>query len=130
MAKPTSQDQNKTLDRIRQGLAPTLQPGEQLRVVAWFQSGGNWLELPKPTFFTIRNWSVGVTDKRVILAKESRMNGQLMPNEVYSVPRENASLGWWRGLKLASHDRKIPKRLRAIPWSGYNKDEFNQALHT
>ena len=79
-------------DRMREGLMPFLEPGEELRTVAAFQSGGNLVELPKATFFTMRDWWVGITDRRVILGKQGRLSGQLLPDAVFSVARENVIL--------------------------------------
>jgi hypothetical protein len=108
-------------------LSRQLEPGEQMRAIGSFQSGGNWMELPKPTFFTMRNWLVGITDRRVILAKVGRLSGDLLPNEIFSVTRQDVVLKG-RQLHVASRDRKVPKRLRIIPFAGFDKDEFNSAL--
>jgi hypothetical protein len=45
-------------DQIREALTLLLEPGEQLRAVGRFQSGG-LVDLPSPTFFVMRNWWVG-----------------------------------------------------------------------
>jgi hypothetical protein len=108
-------------------LSRLLEPGEQIRAIGSFQSGGNWMELPKPTFFTMRNWVVGITDRRVILAKVGRLGGDLLENGIFSVPRQDVVLKG-RQLHIASRDRKVPKRLRVIVFSGFDKDEFNAAL--
>lgn len=104
-----------------------LEPGEQMRAIGSFESGGDWLELPKPTFFTMRNWLVGVTDRRVILAKVGRLSGDLLPEGIFSVPRKSVVLKG-RHLRVTSRDRKVPKRLRIIVFSGFDKDEFANAL--
>lgn len=108
-------------------LTRCLEPGEQMWAIGSFQSGGNWMELPKPTFFTVRNWLVGITDRRVILVKVGRLSGDLLQNGVFSVPREAVALKG-RQLRVRSRERKVPKRLRVILWSGFDKDEFNNAL--
>ena len=118
-------------DRMREGLTPYLEPGEQLKAVGAFQSGGNWVELPKATFFVMRDWWVGVTDKRVILAKQTRLSGQLMTDAVFSVARENvvlktAFLSWV--LRIKSPDPKIPKRLQLMELMGADKEAIKQAF--
>jgi hypothetical protein len=117
----------KQQDQIRESLTPFLEQGEQLRAVGGFQSGGMWAELPKATFFTIRNWWVGITDSRVILAKQSRLNGKILEDAIFSVLRQGVVVKG-RQLRIASPDPKIPKRLRALMASGYDKDEFQKAL--
>jgi hypothetical protein len=104
-----------------------LEPGEELRAIGSFQSGGNWLELPKPTFFTMRTWLVGVTDRRVVLAKVGRLNGDVLREGVFSVPRTSVVLKGHE-LRVKSPNRKIPKRLVVLPSAGFDKDEFSQAL--
>jgi hypothetical protein len=118
-------------DQIRESLTPFLEPGEQLRAVGAFQSGGNWVELPKATFFTMRDWWVGATDRRVILAKQGRLSGKLLPDGVFSVARENVVLKkdlLVTVLRIKSPDPKIPKRLQSLLGTGFDKDEFARAL--
>ena len=98
-----------------------------MRAIGSFQSGGDVRELPKPTFFTMRNWLVGVTDRRLILAKVGRLSGDLLPEGVFSVPRTSVVLKG-RHLRVKSRDRKVPRRLRIIVFSGFDKDEFVHAL--
>jgi len=119
-------------DQMREALTPYLQAGEQLRAVGAFQSGGNVAELPKATFFTVRNWWVGITDRRAILAKQSRTNGQLLPDGVFSVALENVVLKkdlLATVLRITSPDPKIPKRLQFMELMGIDKDELRQALN-
>ena len=117
-------------DRIRESLTARLEPGEQLRAVGEFQSGGDLRELPKATFFVNRNWWVGITDRRAILAKQS-YGGKLLENQIFSVPRENVAVkGGVRRLhltrlRITSPERKVPKVLRSMPSS---RDEFTKAL--
>lgn len=123
---------NETLaNSIRESLTLLLEPGEQLRAVGAFQSGGSLVELPKPTFFTIRNWWVGATDKRVILAKQGRLSGKLLQDGVFSVARENVVLKKdlvFTVLRIKSPDSKIPKKLKSLPGTGLDKEEFAKAL--
>ena len=118
-------------DRIRESLTPLLEPGEQLLAVGAFQSGGSWVELPKPTFFTMRDWFVGATDRRVILAKQGRLSRTILEDGVFSVTRENVVLKkdlLSTVLRIKSPDRKIPKRLQSLLGTGFDKDEFAKAL--
>lgn len=118
-------------DQIRESLTPLLEPGEQLLAVGAFQSGGNWVELPKPTFFTMRDWFVGATDRRVILAKQGRLSRKILEDGVFSVTRENVVLKkdfLSTVLRIKSPDRKIPKRLQSLLGTGFDKDEFAKAL--
>lgn len=118
-------------DRMREGLTPFLEPGEELRTVAVFQSGGDLTELPKATFFTMRDWWVGVTDERVILGKQGRLDGQLMTDAVFSVPRENVALKkdfLATVLRVKSPDPKIPKRLQLMEFMGADKETLRQAM--
>ena len=73
-------------------LSRYLEPGERMRAIGSFQSGGDWMELPKPTFFTMRDWLVGITDRRVILAKVGRLSGDLLPEGIFRLPRESVVL--------------------------------------
>lgn len=118
-------------DQIRESLTPLLEPGEQLLAVGVFQSGGNWVELPKPTFFTMRDWFVGATDRRVILAKQGRLSRKILEDGVFSITRENVVLKkdfLSTVLRIKSPDRKIPKRLQSLLGTGFDKDEFAKAL--
>jgi len=118
-------------DQIRESLTPLLEPGEQLLAVGAFQSGGSWVELPKPTFFTMRDWFVGATDRRVILAKQGRLSRKILEDGVFSVTRENVVLKkdfLSTVLRIKSPDRKIPKRLQSLLGTGFDKDEFAKAL--
>lgn len=118
-------------DQIRESLTPLLEPGEQLLAVGAFQSGGNWVELPKPTFFTMRDWFVGATDRRVILAKQGRLSRKILEDGVFSITRENVVLKkdfLSTVLRIKSPDRKIPKRLQSLLGTGFDKDEFAKAL--
>jgi len=118
-------------DQIRASLTPLLEPGEQLLAVGAFQSGGNWVELPKPTFFTMRDWFVGATDRRVILAKQGRLSRTILEDGVFSVTRENVVLKkdlLSTVLRIKSPDRKIPKRLQSLLGTGFDKDGFAEAL--
>ena len=117
----------KLADQIRESLTPCIEPGEQLRTVGGFQSGAMWAELPKASFFTIRNWWVGITDKRVILAKQSRQNGTLLQDAIFTVAREDVVVSGHQ-LRITSPDSRIPKRLRSLIGTGYDKDEFKEAL--
>ena len=90
-------------DQIRESLTPFLEPGEQLRAV-----GG-----------------------RVILAKQGRLSGKLLPDGVFSVARENVVLKkdfLATVLRIKSPDPKIPKRLQSLLGTGFDKDEFANAL--
>lgn len=114
--------------RLQASLTPCLEAGEQLRAVAQFQSGGNPLDLPNRTYFTMRDWAVGVTDRRVILAKQSRLNANhLLDDSIFSVPREDVVVRW-RTLYVTSPDPKVPRVLKPVIGSGYRKKEFEQAL--
>lgn len=118
-------------DQIRESLTPLLEPGEQLLAVGAFQSGGSWVELPKPTFFTMRDWFVGATDRRVILAKQGRLSRKILEDGVFSVTRENVVLKkdfLSTVLRIKSPGRKIPKRLQSLLGTGFDKDEFAKAL--
>jgi hypothetical protein len=115
------------LEARRRELTRYLEAGEEIRAVGSFQSGGDLLELPRPTFFTMRNWLVGVTEQRVILAKVGRLNGDVLPDGVFSVPRSSVVLKG-RHLRVRSGERKVPKRLAIIPFAGFDKEEFAQAL--
>ena len=118
-------------DHIRELLTPLLEPGEELRAVGTFQSGGSFAELPKATFFTIRNWWVGATDRRVILAKQARLSGKLLEDGVFSVARENVVLKKdlvFTVLRIKSPDSKIPKKLKSLPGMGFDKEAFARAL--
>jgi len=118
-------------DQIRESLTPLLEPGEQLLAVGAFQSGGSWVELPKPTFFTMRDWFVGATDRRVILAKQGRLSRKILEDGVFSVTRENVVLKkdfLSTVLRIKSPDRKIPKRLQSLLGTGFDKGEFAKAL--
>ncbi len=116
--------------RLQGSLAPCLEAGEQLRAVAQFQSGGNPLDLPNRTYFTVRNWAVGITDRRVVLAKQSRLNdNNLLPDSIFSVPREDVVVRW-RTLYVTSPNPKIPSVLQPVIGSGYRKKEFEQALRS
>jgi hypothetical protein len=122
---------NQLADRMRESLTPLLEPGEQLRAVGAFQSGGNWVELPKPTFFTMRDWWVGATDRRVILAKQGRLSGKILQDGVFSVTRESVVLKkdlLATVLRIKSPDPKIPKRLQSLLGTGFDKDAFQKAL--
>jgi hypothetical protein len=122
---------NELMDRMRAALTPYLEPGEQLRAVGPFQSGGNLAELPKSSFFTMRDWWVGITDRRVILGKQGRLTGQLLPDGVFSVPLENVVMKkdlLLTVLRITSPDPKIPKRLQLMELMGADKDELKAAL--
>jgi hypothetical protein len=118
-------------EKVREALMPFLEPGEELRAVGAFQSGGKWVELPKATFFTIRNWWVGVTDRRLILARLDWLALKILPDGVFSVARENVVLKkdfLFTVLRIKSPDPKIPKRLESMLGAGFDKDEFIRAL--
>jgi hypothetical protein len=118
-------------DQIREALAPHLEPGEELRAVGVFESGGNLTELPKPTFFTMRTWWVGITDRRAILAKQGRLSGKLLEDGIFSVALENVVVKrdlLATVLRVTSPDSKIPKRLQFQEFLGIDKDEFKRSL--
>jgi hypothetical protein len=118
-------------ETVREALTPFLEPGEELRGVGAFQSGGKWVELPKATFFTMRNWWVGVTDRRLILARLDWLALKILPGGVFSVARENVVLKkdfLLTVLRIKSPEPKVPKRLESMLGAGFDKDEFIRAL--
>lgn len=118
-------------EKVREALTPFLEPGEELRAVGAFQSGGKWVELPKVTFFTIKNWWVGVTDRRLILAKLDWLALKIVQDGVSSIARENVVLKkdfLLTVLRIQSPEPKIPKRLESMMGAGFDKDEFIRAL--
>jgi len=117
-------------DQIRESLTPLLEPGEQLRAVGRFQSGG-LVDLPSPTFFVMRNWWVGATDRRLIVARLDWLGLKIRQDRVFSVARENVTLK--RDLvntllRIKSPGSKAPKRLHSVVGSGFDRDEFVKAL--
>jgi hypothetical protein len=112
-------------DRMREGLTPYLEPGEELRLVALFQSGGSLIEP------VVRLWWVGVTGARVILGAQGNLNGKLVEDSVRSVPRENvvAKKDFLNTLlRIDSPDPKTPKQLRLQHLYGVSRDDLMKAL--
>jgi hypothetical protein len=117
-------------DQIRESLTPLLEPGEQLRAVGPFQSGG-LVDFPSPTFFIMRNWWVGATDRRLIVARLDWLGLKIRQDGVFSVARENVVLKKDLVntlLRIKSPDPKVPKRLHSVVGSGFDRDEFVKAL--
>jgi hypothetical protein len=114
-------------DRMRAGLTPYLEPGEELRLVALFESRRTAMEPIS------RLWWVGTIDKRVILAAQGVLNGKLDQDRVFSVPKENvvvkrdflATL-----LLIDSPDPKAPKKLPLMPLYGVSRDDLMKAMST
>jgi hypothetical protein len=114
-------------DRMRAGLTPYLEPGEELRLVALFESRRTAMEPIS------RLWWVGTIDKRVILAAQGVLNGKLDQDRVFSVPKENvvvkrdflATL-----LLIDSPDPKAPKKLQLMPLYGVSRDDLMKAMST
>jgi hypothetical protein len=114
-------------DQIRVSLTAALEPGEQLRAVGLFfaddltKRGGNW-------------W-VGITDKRLIVAKQGWATGNLVQDAMFTVPLENASIKrrlvpWQRRrflLHPGSPDPKVPKRLISQK-GGKQRAEFKKLV--
>ena len=101
-------------DQIREALEPLLDPGEDLRSVSEFSSGGGgFLLLPAPGKSpVIRTWWVGITDKRVIFGKRT-MLAELDPNRTFSAPPENVVMKG-NELRIASPDAHLPDVVREV----------------
>ena len=76
---------NKGLEaRIRAGLTPHLEAGEQLRSVAQFESGGALTDFPR---VTVVPWWGGITDRgRLLLVKVTRLTAKPVEGEFFALP--------------------------------------------
>jgi hypothetical protein len=90
-------------DQIRVSLTSALEPDEQLRAVGLFFS--KW---------GVHDWCVGITDKRLIVAKQGWGTEKLVDDEMFTVPLENVGVvrgSWYLRLRLGSPDPKGPRFL-------------------
>jgi hypothetical protein len=109
-------------EQIRAALAPHLEPGEQLHAITACESGGLF-DFPR---IANRNWWVGVTDRRVIVAQQG-WSGKVVESAVYSLPREDLVAGR-RTIKIGHPTGKLPRRIRFQLLTKLDNDEFRRAL--
>lgn len=109
-------------EQIHSALEPLLEPGEQLRAVGAFESGG----LADFPHIANRNWWIGLTDRRAIVAQQG-WSGKVVESAVYSLPREDL-VARRRTLRFEHPVGKLPRRVRFQLFTGIDNDAFRRAL--